>query len=111
MRHYFKENNVVLQGDAEKDDAFIDEISGAWPLLLAALGFLPVLLGYYAVRIRHRSRADLENFELNKEFFLPHGAIYFPSDSGVGEQMVTLVEVQEPPTRSKWDKVKPGAIW
>lgn len=91
----------------------VDEIDGAWPLLLAALGFLPVLLAYYAIRIRRRSQADLQNFDLNKEFFLPHGAIYFPSDSGPREQMVTLVEVQEkPPGRpSKWDRVKPGAIW
>ncbi len=92
---------------------FLDRVYGAWPLLLAALSFLPGLLTYYAVRIRKRSQADMENFDLNKEFFLPHGAIYFPSDSGPDEQMVTLVEVQEPPIgrRSKWDKVKPGAVW
>ena len=91
----------------------VDRIDGGWPLLLAAVGFLPALLGYYAVRIRKRSQADLRNFDLNKEFFLPHGAIYFPSDSGPSEQMVTLVEVQEtqPGRRSKWDNVKPGAIW
>lgn len=91
----------------------IDRIDGGWPLMLAALGFLPVLLAYYAVRIRKRSQADMHNFDLNKEYFLPHGAIYFPSDSGPSEQMVTLVEVQERPPgrRSRWDKVKPGAIW
>ena len=92
---------------------FLDQVTGAWPLLLAALGFLPGLLAYYSIRIRKRSQADIQNFDLNKEYFLPHGAIYFPSDSGTSEQMVTLVEVQEPPIgrRSRWDKVKPGAIW
>lgn len=91
----------------------LDQVDGAWPLLLGALGFLPTLLAYYAIRIRKRSQADIENFDLNKEFFLPHGAIYFPSDSSPDEQMVTLVEVQErPPGRpSRWENVKPGAIW
>ncbi|MFT5510230.1 MAG: hypothetical protein ACI89J_003323 [Hyphomicrobiaceae bacterium] len=92
---------------------FLDSVAGAWPLLTAALGFLPGLLAYYAFRIRKRSQADIHNFDLNKEFFLPHGAIYFPSDSASAKQMVTLVEVQEAPIgrRSRWDKVKPGAIW
>jgi len=60
-----------------------------------------------------RSQADMQNFDLNKEIFLPHGAIYFPSNSEADEQMVTLVEVQETPFRrpSRWDNVKPGAIW
>ena len=92
---------------------FLDRVAGAWPLMLTALGFLPGLLAYYAIRIRKRSQADIQNFDLNKEYFLPHGAIYFPSVSGPREQMVTLVEVQEPPRgrRSKWENVKPGAIW
>jgi hypothetical protein len=91
---------------------FLDRLDGGWPLLIASLGFLPALLGYYAFRIRRRSQADVENFDLNKVHFLPHGAIYFPSDSGIDEQMVTLVEaVEQPIRRSKWDKLKPGAIW
>jgi len=93
-----------------KTGGFLDEFSGAWPILTAALGFLPLLLAYYAFRIRARSQADVENFNLNKEFFLPHGAIYFPSDSDEGEQMVTLVEVKDAP-RSKYDYLKPGSIW
>ena len=92
---------------------FLDSVAGAWPLLTAALGFLPGLLAYYAIRIRKRSQADIHNFDLNREIFLPHGAIYFPSDSASAEQMVTLVEVQQAPIGrpSRWDKVKPGAIW
>jgi len=96
-----------------KPGGFLDTVDGAWPILTAALAFLPGLLGYYAFRIRHRSQADVQNFDLNKEFFLPHGAIYFPSDSTASQQMVTLVEVKETPAgrRSKYDKLKPGAIW
>ena len=92
---------------------FLDKVAGAWPILTAALGFLPALLAYYAIRIRKRSQADIQNFDLNKEYFLPHGAIYFPSDSELSQQVVTLVEAQAAPSgrRSKWDKVKPGAIW
>jgi len=69
-------------------------------------------LAYYAIRIRKRSQADFQNFDLNKEIFLPHGVIYFPSDSDLDEQMVTLVEVKEAiGRRSKYDRLKPGAIW
>jgi hypothetical protein len=91
---------------------FLDRVAGAWPLLIATLGFLPGLLAYYAVRIRKRSQADIQNFDLNKEIFLPHGVIYFPSDSDIDEQMVTLVEVSEAfARRSKYDRLKPGTIW
>lgn len=91
---------------------FLDQVAGAWPILTAALGFLPAVLAYYAIRIRKRSQADIQNFDLNKEHFLPHGAIYFPSDSEAAEQMVTLVEVGEAPgRRSKYDSLKPGTIW
>jgi hypothetical protein len=91
---------------------FLDRVSGAWPLLVGTLGFLPGLLAYYAIRIRKRSQADIQNFDLNKEIFLPHGVIYFPSDSDIDEQMVTLVEVKEAiGRRSKYNRIKPGAIW
>lgn len=103
---------IVLLFYAEPG-GLLDRITGAWPLLTAALGFLPAVLAYYAARIRKRSQADMQNFDLNKELFLPHGAIYFPSDSEADEQMVTLIEVQEARFRrpSRWDNVKPGAIW
>ncbi len=91
---------------------FLDRVSGGWPLLAAALGFLPAVLAYYAFRIRGRSAVDQENYELNKTHFLPNGAIYFPSDRAGETQMVTLVEVDETAgARSKYDKLKPGAIW
>jgi hypothetical protein len=92
---------------------FLDSISGAWPILTTSLGFLPGLLTYYAVRIRKRSQADVHNFDLNKEHFLPHGAIYFPSDAAVADQVVTLVDVNAPSgvRPSKYDKLKPGTIW
>ena len=105
----FVVGTVFLTFFSEKG-GFLDQFAGAWPILTAALGFLPLLLAYYAYRIRARSQADVENFSLNKEFFLPHGAIYFPSDSGAGKQMVTLVDVREAP-RSKYDHLKPGSIW
>jgi hypothetical protein len=92
---------------------FLDKITGAWPILTASLGFLPGLLAYYAIRIRKRSQADVHNFDLNKEYFLPHGAIYFPSDAAAADQMIILVDVKTPSNvhRSKYDKLKPGAIW
>jgi len=93
-----------------KPGGLLDTVAGAWPIMTAALGFLPLLLAYYAFRIRKRSQADVQNFSLNKEFFLPHGAIYFPSDSATGEQMVTLVKVKDAP-RSKYDHLKPGSVW
>lgn len=89
----------------------VDRITGAWPLVIAALAFFPTVLGYYAIRIRKRSQADIQNFDLNKEHFLPHGAIYFPSDSAASEQMVTLVEIGAPPPKSKFDYMKPGTMW
>lgn len=104
---------VVILIFYSQPGGFLDQVAGAWPILTASLGFLPGLLTYYAVRIRKRSQADVQNFDLNKEFFLPHGAIYFPSDSEAREQMVTLVDRLQAPTgrRAKWDNAKPGAIW
>lgn len=93
---------------------FLDQVAGAWPILTAVLGFLPGLLAYYAIRIRKRSQADIQNFDLNKDVFLPHGAIYFPSDSDLAEQMVTMVEAKEPaPARrvSHYDRLRRGASW
>jgi len=92
--------------------SYLDTIDGAWPLMIVGLGFLPSLLAYYAIRIRNRSAADLQNFDFNKRLFLPAGAIYFPSDSDESPQMVTLVEPDERHVRrSKYDQLKPGAIW
>jgi len=90
----------------------VDRIDGSWPVLIAALGFLPGLMVHYAFRIRKRSQADAQSLELNRQHFLPHGAIYFPSDSEAEEQMVTLVEAHEARGRRlRFDRVKPGAIW
>jgi hypothetical protein len=89
----------------------VNRIDGAWPIVTASLAFLPILLVIYAIRIRKRSAADMENAELNQEHFLPHGAIYFPSDAPGAEQMVTLVEIKPQPNgwRQKYDRVRFGA--
>ncbi len=91
----------------------VNRIDGAWPIVTASLAFLPVTLVIYAVRIRKRSAADMDNVELNQVYFLPHGAIYFPSDAPVGEQVVTLVERNkaEGGWRSKFEQKRPGMIW
>jgi len=90
----------------------VDRIDGSWPVVIAALGFLPGLMTYYAFRIRKRSQSDVQNLDLNKAHFVPHGAIYFPSDSEADEQMVTLVDAQQAPGRpSRYDRLKPGTIW
>lgn len=89
----------------------VNRIAGAWPIVTASLAFLPAVLVVYAVRIRKRSAADMENVELNQAHFLPHGAIYFPSDAPVGEQVVTLVEIKAPANawRQKYDRARFGA--
>lgn len=89
----------------------VNRIDGAWPIVTASLAFLPVVLVIYAIRIRKRSAADMENVELNQAHFLPHGAIYFPSDAPRAEQMVTLVEIKAQPNgwRQKYDRVRFGA--
>lgn len=91
----------------------IDRIAGAWPVLIAGLAFFPAMLVVYAVRIRKRSAADMDNVRLNQAHFLPNGAIYFPSDAPVSEQVVTLVKVSEPNGgwRSKYERIRPGQIW
>ena len=59
MRHYFKENNVVLQGDAEKDDAFIFELhkhkTGLFVKLIES-GKLPLRAGVKRLMIEAKSR-------------------------------------------------------
>lgn len=89
----------------------VNRIDGAWPIVTAALAFLPIVLVVYAFKIRKRSAADMENVELNQTHFLPHGAIYFPSDAPLAEQVVTLVEIKAPENgwRQKYDKVRFGA--
>ena len=93
---------------------FLDNVTGGWMLLTAALAFLPGLIGYYAFRVRRRTQADAENVSLNQEWFIPHGAIYFPSDAPAAEQMVTLIspDAQAKATRkSRYENVRPGTIW
>lgn len=89
----------------------VNRIDGAWPIVTASLAFLPLVLVIYAVRIRKRSVVDMDNVDLNQAHFLPHGAIYFPSDAPVGEQVVTLVEIKAPANawRQKYDRARFGA--
>jgi hypothetical protein len=91
----------------------VDRIDGAWPVLIACLAFFPVMLVVYAIRIRKRSAADMDNIRLNQAHFLPHAAIYFPSDAPVSEQVVTLVGKagRSGGWRSKFETARPGAIW
>ncbi|HUS95430.1 MAG TPA: hypothetical protein VMX97_01685 [Hyphomicrobiaceae bacterium] len=83
------------------------------PGLAALLGALPGLAAYYAYRVRWRTRADTQNFDLNREHFLPRGAIYFPATDAQGEAWIVRVAPDSgyKPKPSKNDKLKPGWIW
>ena len=59
MRHYFKENNVVLQGDNEKDDAFILKLhkhkTGLFVKLIES-GKLPLRAGVKRLMLEAKNR-------------------------------------------------------
>ena len=93
---------------------FVDWMPGSWLLLTAGLGFLPGLALYYGFRVRKRSRADGENDKLNQKWFVPQGAIYFPSDAPRAAQTVTLINpdtAKATRRKSRFEDVKPGTIW
>ena len=78
------------------------------------LGALPTLAVYYAFRVRKRSRADVRAFDLNQQYFLPHGGIYFPaSDTGERAWVVLIDQSQGwKPKPSKYDHIKSrGPLW
>lgn len=51
-------------------------------IVMAAL--LPALIVSYTVRMRERTRADRQCFELNQTYFMPHGGVYFPGEEEGG---------------------------
>ena len=75
--------------------------------------WLPILICYYAFRVRWRTRADARAFELNQRYFLPHGGIYFPSSAPGEQACVIRIDPKQgwKPRPSKYDNVRPGAIW
>ncbi len=93
---------------------FLDRVQGGWMLMTAALAFLPGFIGYYAFKVRRRTQVDAENVALNQEWFIPHGVIYFPSDVPDAVQMVMLIAPAARDAarrKSRFENVKPGAIW
>ena len=78
------------------------------------LGALPALFLYYAIRVRKRSRADARSFDLNQQYFIPHGGIYFPASGPSERACVVLIDPSQgwKPKPSKYDHIKPsGPFW
>lgn len=47
-------------------------------LMVFCISALPIVGVVYAWRVRDRTRADNEIEALNRDYFLPHGGLYFP---------------------------------
>lgn len=78
------------------------------------LGALPTLFTYYAFRVRNRSRADAQSFDLNQKYFIPHGGIYFPASGPDQSACVVLIDPSQgwKPKAGKYDHIKTsGPLW
>ncbi len=57
---------------------------GTWGnlVVLAMAGALPLLIVFYSLRMRERTRLDQKIFELIETYFMPYNGIYFPPAPG-----------------------------
>ncbi len=50
--------------------------------VLVMAGALPLLIVFYSLRMRERTRLDQKKFELIETYFMPYNGIYFPPGQG-----------------------------
>ncbi len=50
--------------------------------VLVMAGALPLLIVFYSLRMRERTRLDKKKFELIETYFMPYNGIYFPPGPG-----------------------------
>lgn len=56
-------------------------LASFWTILIC-LGALPAVGIHYARRVLPRSQADTEIDQINREYFIPYGGLYFPESEG-----------------------------
>ena len=78
--------------------------------LAAMLAAFPIVAIAYGLKVRYRTRADREVWQLNQTYFVPHGGIYFPPGEAKGGVYLTgPIEKQAKDWRD--DKYRAGRIW
>lgn len=79
--------------------------------MIGMAGALPVLGIVYSLKVRGRTRADTQKFELNRTAFVPHGGIYFPPKDGK-EGTVYLVDPKKESMPKRRDEdIRAGRLW
>jgi hypothetical protein len=51
-------------------------------VVLAMASALPLLIVFYSLRMRERTRLDQQKFKLIETYFMPYNGIYFPPGPG-----------------------------
>lgn len=79
--------------------------------MIGMAGALPVLGIIYSFKVRGRTRADSQKFELNKTAFVPHGGIYFPSTDGKEGTVYLVDPSKESMPKRRDEDIRAGRLW